>query len=289
MTNHDRDPVDSALSALRSCEWTGPSVNTQLEERLMKEYTRTTVSRSFLHRPAVAAALGILVLGGGAFAAGGGIEYIKSLFVTVEIDGQPTQLELQPVGDNVYEGTLQTQTQDGRDAHVVVRRLEGDPNEQNMTVNVNLTGDDSIEAREQKIVVRHGETPPELSFTVADLGDAEPAHQWTNAEGQARALYLITDEETGELSIFSTTVGEDETLVRRVAQLPAGRHDGDPKISVDENDLITLVWESGEGELVDRQVIRLMDRNSAKEISPEDLMDLAGDATNVKVRVDSNE
>lgn len=109
----------------------------------MKEYTKTTASRSFMHRPAIAAALGFLVLGGGAFAAGGGIEYIKSLFVTVEIDGQSTQIELQPIGDNQYEGTLETQTQDGRDAHVVVRRLEGDPNEKRMSVNVNLTGDNT--------------------------------------------------------------------------------------------------------------------------------------------------
>lgn len=254
----------------------------------MKEYTKTTASRSFMHRPAIAAALGFLVLGGGAFAAGGGIQYVKSLFVTVEIDGQPTAIELQPVGENLYEGSLQTQTQDGRDAHVVVRRLEGDPNEQKMTVNVNLTGDDSIEEREQNIVVRRNAAPPE-EFKLADLGDAVPAHEWSNAEGQDRALYLITDEESGELQIFSTTTTEEETVVRRVAMLPAGRHNGEPTISVDENDLITLTWATGEGDNVERQVIKLMDRHTDKEMNPEDLMNIAGEAGDVKVRVESKE
>ena len=72
--NRDRDMVDSALGSLRSVQYDGPSYDPQLEERLMKEFDQTTVSRRFAHRPAVAAALGILVLGGGAIAAGGGVQ-----------------------------------------------------------------------------------------------------------------------------------------------------------------------------------------------------------------------
>lgn len=261
--NRDRDMVDSALSSLRSVRYDGPSYDPQLEERLMKEFDKASVSRRFIHRPAVAAALGILVLGGGAFAAGGGIDYIKSLFVTVEVDGQQMNVELQPVGDGSHEGELSTTLEDGRDAHIQVRKTDNPADgEHEMRVQVNLDDGNTMteDVRVDKRKTLNSGALPDA--TVEDLGDAEPAHTWTNAEGQYREIYLIEDEAGEFLNVFTTLLADDVVTVRRLANLPAGRFEGTPEVSVDERGLITMKWVSGDPNNENIQEIKLIDVTS---------------------------
>lgn len=228
----------------------------------MQEFSKDRSSRFVTRRPALVAACAFLLVGGGAFAAAGGIDLIKSLFVTVDINGQPVQLELQPVGENTYEGALDTEMADGRQAKIRVKRVDNGSTEHKTHVNVNLSDDDSVTENDSRIEIRKGftmGTDPGETFTMDDVGDAQPIHEWTNAAGQGRALYLIETED-GKVSAFSvTTTAEGTVIVRRLAQLPAeAGFDTAPEVSVDEKDMITLNW-GGENE---KRVIKLIDRYS---------------------------
>lgn len=292
--NRDRDMVDSALGSLRSVQYDGPSFDPQLEERLMKEFDKTTVSRRFAHRPAVAAALGILVLGGGAFAAGGGIDYIKSLFVTVEIDGQQVDVELQPVGDGTHEGELVTTLADGRDAHVQVRKTENaDAGEHEMRVQVNLDDGDQM-TEDVNVSRRRVSTDGPIAATIEDLGDAEPVHEWTDANGSDRALYLIENESGENLNVFSTTTDEaGATSVKRLATLPAEGFEGTPEVSVDDSGLISIKWTSGEAGNEQVRQIKLIDVTSnnpeTMHVELKAALDQAMQDSPVKVKVTEGE
>lgn len=262
----DHDPVDRALESLRHSSWTPSNPNPLLEEKLMQEFSKNRTSRFVARRPALVAACAVLLVGGGTFAAAGGIDLIKSLFVTVDINGEPVQLELQPVGDNTYEGALDTEMADGRQAKIRVKRVENGPTELKTHVNVNLSDEESITENDSRMEIRKGfnmGTDPGETFTMDDVGDAQPVHEWTNAAGQGRSLYLIETDD-GKVSAFSVTTTADGTaVVRRLAQLPAeAGFDTAPEVNVDEKDMITLSWGVEEGQQGHRRVIKLIDRYS---------------------------
>ncbi len=241
----------------------------------MQEFSKNRSSRFIARRPALIAACAIVLVGGGAFAAAGGINLIKRFFVTVDIAGQPVQLELQPVGDNTQEGTLDTQLADGRQAKIHVQRVDrvdADTNEHKMQVRVNLTGEDGQSEAFNDMEITRGDGPgqSEQTYTVADLGDAEPAHQWVNAQGESRAVYLIEDEDSGKIRVFTTKSQPDgTTVVRMAAQLPAGRgFDTSPEAATDDSGMVTLTWDDGGGDHVNKRVIKLMDRTSVDPNAP---------------------
>lgn len=258
----------------------------------MQEFSKNRSTRFTARRPVLVAACAVFLVGGGAFAAAGGIDLIKSLFVTVEINGQPVQIELQPVGENSYEGSLETQTADGQQANIRVKRVEDGPNQLKTHVNVNVSGDGTVVRNEGEFAIGKGVhigSDSDDAYTMADLGDAVPVHEWTNAQDQARALYLIDGDDF--LRIFSvTTPADGEAIVRRLAQLPASAgFDGDPEVAVDDNDAITLTWNGESGDQQERRVIKLIDKHSS---NPADLsMPLSVDtpAGEIKVKIDAQD
>lgn len=285
--NPDHDVVDRALSRLASETWNETTPNPYLEERLMQEFSKTPAPSRFARRPALAAALAIVVIGGGAFAATGGLEKIKNLFVTVEIEGRPTQLELHPVGNGVFEGHLETETADGKQANVRVRRMQKGPDGQQTKVHVNLTAPGLETEDVSEVAVGIGTAgQPDEKYTMQDIAGIAPAFQWINADGQGRALYLRSaDEDNRASEIFSTTqLADGNTIVRKLATLPAeATLDGvTPRIEVDENDLITITWDNG----ADQRVIKLMDRVSRKALDPDEHVEVNAADGQVKVRFD---
>jgi hypothetical protein len=85
---NEHDPVDSALQSLGGQKWPGASHNPKLEDKLMRAFeNRGSVSRIRRH-PLLAACLAVLVLGSLGFAAAGGIEMVRSWFVTIEVNGE---------------------------------------------------------------------------------------------------------------------------------------------------------------------------------------------------------
>ncbi|HKQ49046.1 MAG TPA: hypothetical protein VJZ71_13330 [Phycisphaerae bacterium] len=256
----------------------------------MQEFSKNRTSRFVARRPALVAACAVLLVGGGAFAAAGGIDLIKSLFVTVDIDGQAVQLELQPVGENTYEGSLDTEIADGRQASIRVKRVENSPNELNTQVHVNVSDDGTVTENESEVVIRKGlnvGADPNAVYSMDDIGEAQPAHEWTNASGQARSLYLI-DTGDGKIGVFSVTVTAEGTAnVRRLAHLPAeAGFDTAPDVSVDDKDMITLTWGGDE----DRRVIKLIDRysNNPADLANPLSLDTPDGEIKVKVHVEES-
>lgn len=259
----------------------------------MQEFSSNRTSRFVARRPALVIACAAFLIGGGAFAAAGGVDLIKRLFVTVDIAGTPVQLELQPIGDNTYEGSLDTQIGEGRQAKIHVKRVEAQPNELNTQVHVNVTdgdGDAQIENEKQVSIGRNFNFGPEsnAACTAADLGDAEPVHEWTAANGDARAIYLIPTDDR-QIRVFSVTTTIDGTArVKLLTRLPADMgFDETPEVAVDQNGMITMTWASEEGDRANQRVIKLIDRQSGNPADLKDLLNLATPDGEIKVKIDA--
>lgn len=92
---NETDPLDSALDSLRGQRWPGEHYNNQLKDKLMKELQTKHSSFRLGRRGALVAALALLVFGSVGFAAVGGVELVKSWFMTVsvEVDGEVIAVE----------------------------------------------------------------------------------------------------------------------------------------------------------------------------------------------------
>jgi hypothetical protein len=81
------DPVEDALASLGGRRWPKEYDNIQLKDKIMNSVQTKQSGSSLRRRPALAATLALLVLGSAGFAAAGGIQMIKGLIVTVEVEG----------------------------------------------------------------------------------------------------------------------------------------------------------------------------------------------------------
>jgi hypothetical protein len=85
---NEHDPVDSALQSLGGQKWPGASHNPKLEDKLMRAFENTGSTSKIRRHPLLAACLAVLLLGSLGFAAAGGIEMVRSWFVTIEVNGE---------------------------------------------------------------------------------------------------------------------------------------------------------------------------------------------------------
>ena len=85
---NEHDPVDSALQSLGGQKWPGASHNPKLEDKLMRAFEDKRSTSRIRRHPLLAACLALLVLGSFGFAAAGGIEMVRSWFVTIEVNGE---------------------------------------------------------------------------------------------------------------------------------------------------------------------------------------------------------
>jgi hypothetical protein len=103
---NDLDPVDRALESLGGRQWPGYQPNTQLESKLMRSFdTQKTASFVARHRVLVPA-LALLLVASVGFAAAGGIELVRSWFITVTVDGVTTTHEVVPNPDGSATVTI---------------------------------------------------------------------------------------------------------------------------------------------------------------------------------------
>ncbi len=119
--NKEHDSVNGVLRRLRDQDWPGSSHNPELEESLMQAHERQ-VSRKRNKLSVITAALAVVLLGGVGFAAAGGIELVKTWFITAEVDGREVIVDSADI----------TVEQDDETAVVTVENIElsakpGDP------------------------------------------------------------------------------------------------------------------------------------------------------------------
>lgn len=87
------DPVDAALKSLGGRQWPGDNYNTQLENRLMQGFDSNSPTARSPRGRLLIAALAVLVMGSAGFAAVGGVEMVKSWFITVKVDGRVVDVQ----------------------------------------------------------------------------------------------------------------------------------------------------------------------------------------------------
>ena len=286
--NNKHDPVDNALDVLRSQEWAAHQpFEHELENRLMSEFNpKQNVSRFTKPRALVLAlALALLTIGGVTFAATGGVEKLKRWFVTIDINGQVTELELDENG----EKTFTIETDDGGMATVQIKK-SGSPEECEMTqVRVTKTSelDDGTAIENVEAVRKLCMNIAETEFTLDDLGDAEPVKAWTDKAGTSHELYLLPREDAkGSEVLIASTKEDEEPVVRRLAVAPwlSTESDVEPAIEVDENGLVTIEFDDGQGRV---QVMKLMVISAEQD--EHDLADLMKQSGCGPIKIDRSE
>ena len=109
----------------------------------MREFNANRSEKHPRRRLIMAAALAFVLLGGAGFAAAGGVEMVKSWFITIEVDGQPIAVE-------DFDGDI-TIEEDGEMTTVTVELPEGavnlpEGNVEAQTITVNLSDEAPAEA-----------------------------------------------------------------------------------------------------------------------------------------------
>jgi ketosteroid isomerase-like protein len=248
MTN-EQDPIQSALESLKNRSWTGEPFDPQLEERLMKEFNTQNQSRRTPMRVAALVALSIVLVGGGAFAATGGIEKIRSWVFSVNINGQQAKL----IANDGEPATMTIQGDDGKTTTISVLKATDAAQGDKTHVTVNATGPGSEDEQVVKMVRRQGPAPEEAnaSYTMDDIGDARATQTWTDKAGLTNSLYVIPSEDGEWIRVFRvTTDGAGSTSVQKLAQVPSmeGFEGITPQVSTDDSGVTTLVFDNGNGE-----------------------------------------
>ena len=102
--NKQSDPVDSALNMLRTEHWAAEQpFDPDLENRLMQDFNTHQSPRRFASPKAMLLALAFLTLGGVTLAATDGVAKLKQWFVTLEINGERLDVELDDNGESTFD------------------------------------------------------------------------------------------------------------------------------------------------------------------------------------------
>ncbi len=249
----DHDPIDSALSSLRSREWTGIPYDPELQEKLMQEFDQNRSVRRFSKLPTwFIAVAGVLLVGG---AATGTVALVRSWLVTIQIGDKEYQLQTDQNG----QGSLTVQTDDGKTANIHVQRVEGDAGDR---TNVQVTvGDDNQQTQKVVEMVRGGGAGADAgkSYSAADLAGTAPAASWTTPDGATKSIHLVA-QDNGAARVFTVkTQADGSQTVRRLAELPAKLNlaGQTPEVTHESDGAITLTFASDGG---NKRVLKFRDR-----------------------------
>lgn len=132
---NEPDPVDAALESLRGRQWPGDQPNSQLKEKLMSEFHKNNTTSLLRRHSITVGILAVLVFGSVGFAAAGGVEYVQSWFITVQVNGQEVDIDeanvkIEVIDDEVISITLDSAEIDGLDD------VDPDSDSQSVTITV---------------------------------------------------------------------------------------------------------------------------------------------------------
>lgn len=217
----------------------------------MKEYRSHTRASRSPRRHMLLALLALLVIGGGTFAATGGVQKLRQWLVTVEIGGQVHEFTT----DDNGIGTFTIETEDGGQAEVQIEVASSAEGDETQTVQITAQspcGDatQDVEMRRRQMMLG-GDEAGDAQYTTDDLGDAEPVAEWEN-DGLANAVYLVPnaeDEGEGFKVFIASTDADGETTVSLAAAPPVALPDDEDAVNAELGDdgLLTLTITSGEG------------------------------------------
>lgn len=290
MKNHDL--VEQAMNLLRTeGDAIGPTLNPQLEKMLMDKYSTQTTTARPMRAKTLVIALGLLAVSGVTFAATGGIERIKSWFVTVDVDGQQVHLL---VGEN-QEGTIITERDDGTKTEVTVNKGTTKDGGDRTRVSVIKTSDDG-QRKEVQEIVRHVGNPAtmENEYTIEDLGGTTPAKSWQDADGLTQELYLVPTAEGENTQLFLVrAAGTDEMIIRKIGE-PRGdwlAEDVTTDVTIDDEGTLTIKATTADG---NEQVIKLRIRSSQNALPDGEMMEgkdirIKSPNGDVKIKIEEND
>ena len=295
MRGHD-DPVDGALDLLRSAEWTAhESFDPELERKLMGGSDMNRFSSRFARPRTLVFTLVLVAVGGAAFAASGGVEKLRNWFVTVEINGEQTRVELDENG----ESTFDVETADGGTATVHIQKSASPEDGQLTRVQVTKGPGEGASGDEESEICRQIRLGPRRAqFTTEELGDAQPLAAWSDKSGKDCELYILPDEAgEGSRVLVATMVEDGEPDVRLVATtpFPLVTDTIKPEVSIAEDGLLTLRSADKSGDNV-REIKLMLRRSEAAGEGLSDGSDPAlrqmveiGDDGQITIRVSDDE
>jgi hypothetical protein len=208
-----RDPIQSALEAIRREHPTeGPS-DRALEARLMAAYDRRRSRGPGLGTAGRVALLAAVLLGGGSFVAADGLAPIRRL-LGLWINGRPAHVELDERG----RADFSVPTGAGDEARV---RVESGPTaDDGMRTAVRVETDDVVEAEEHVVgPVRSGGVD---EATVRALAGRTPLLEWIDGRGALRELHAVPGGDDRAVLLLRTGAGGASTRVERLGPAPAG-------------------------------------------------------------------
>ena len=279
--NKQSDPVDSALNMLRSEQWAAEQpFDPDLENRLMQDFNTHQSPRRFASPKAMLLALAFLTVGGVTLAATDGVAKLKQWFVTLEINGERLDVELDENGESTFDYEMA----DGTTATVNIQKTDT-PEDGQMTQIRVTAGDDQTENVEvAKICQKIKVGGANLALTIDDLEDAELVKSWSDAKGTSFDLYTRV-QKNGDWIFFvaSQPTDDEEPDVRQVARIPTTvlPADSEPTFEIGTDGTLSITLNDGEGRV---QELKLR-FNKQEGDSPKDctIRTQSGDEITIKV------
>ena len=217
----------------------------------MNAYKPHEPASRFGRRRTLFTALMVLVIAGGTFAATGGFERIRKWLVTVEINGQVHDFEIDEDG----VGTFTLETVDGGQAEVQVQMANSLDEGELTNVEIRMATPQTEDVK--KVIMKRkicGHAPDDGSteaYTLEDLGDAEPLSEWQANDLQHRIYVVPNAEGQGEgFKIFLVTTDADgNTTVDLMGAPPVALPDNmdNVDVEIDDQGILTLRIVTGEG------------------------------------------
>jgi len=246
----------------------------------MQQFNNRPSGSRFSQSHSLLLALAFVAIGGVTFAAAGGVAVMQRWLVRVEINGEVTEVALDENGEH----TFTVDTEDGGTATVHVKQSTT-PDGETTRIAIEATGDGTTEEEVCKVIRKVGIGLPESTYTLDDLGDAEPLAAWTNQAGDDNELYILATEDGDGSRIFFVTYFEDGEADVRLAGSPPMQLVGegiDTQVEVSDNGTVSITVDDGSGN-VQQLKLRFAMGDSAGEI-PSDVRVQTSDGA-IKVRV----
>lgn len=242
----------------------------------MRESETNTSSLRITRYRTLIAALAFILVGGAAFAAVGGVEAVKKVFVNVTIrlmgpDGESYEyVQLQPF--EIEDGTASTTLEigDGQMATMVLEKtggsdsaesadiVEGEFTTAMATITIGSVsapqGDIGAERTiELSMTANTGDEAIDQEFVLEQIANADVVVPWVDSAGEIREFYVVRSftETEPVLKVFSSRLLDSgEEVYDMVGLLTGVITDGDEITAVDIDDeglaTMTLLLENGE-------------------------------------------